>query len=274
MRPLRFSLPAGRAGVLLLGGALLAVGCSRPATPPAGSETASGTDRPPVQAPPAAAPPPPPTPEPRGAGESSAESSRAEAAFRRLTASDVSVEEWEAAYQELEGLGAAAATVLQRGLRSSNGLIREWSASILAANWEAAAQSVPELIACLDSPNAGLRANAAAALALVPGQESRAVPVLLELARSSDVSLRRMAAVNLQNLGSATAAHLDDLQPLLEDDDPEVVRAVMELLGRLGRSAGSALPRLRQIAFESKDEQLQAAARQAIQLIVAEEGEK
>jgi hypothetical protein len=193
--------------------------------------------------------------------------SRAKAALRTLTNKGVEAADWEAAHQELVDLGLDAAEVLRAALAGSDPLAREWSASILALNVEAAIAARDELKACLNDDSGYVRANAAAALTMVPDEADHVLPVLVELARSTDPDLRRMAAVNLGNFGAEAAPQLELLTPLLDSADPEVQRPVVELLGRLGTAARPTLPRLQQIAFEPMEGELRSAARQAVQQI-------
>lgn len=192
---------------------------------------------------------------------------RAEQAFTRLLGMGITVEQWEAAHQELIDLGADAADVLRQGLRSRDAMAREWAASILALNVEAAPLVAEELTACLTDGSGYVRANAAAALALVPDRQSAAIPVFLDLLQSADAELRRMAAVNLSQIGAPAADHLDRLTAALDDADPEIVRPLVELLGQLGAAARPALPRLQQMASASEDSSLKAAAARAVEQI-------
>ena len=199
--------------------------------------------------------------------ESEASDVAARAAFERLTRRGISVEEWESAHAELVQLGPAAASVLRGGLKSSDPLAREWSASILALNAEAATAARTELVAALQDPSGYVQANVAAALTLVPGEEPQVAPVLLKLLASDDEGLRSMALVNLPNVASALAPHVEELLPLLSTSDPEVVRAVIEMLGRLGPEAAAARPRLEELAAEKSQSSLSAAAQTALEQI-------
>ena len=245
---------AGRISGWWVGLTLLA-GCSpsapQEATPEAGASTAvaatpSGTETPPTANP---LPAPGVDARPESSGETPAPDAarRARDALARLTKSGISVGEWEAAHQELVDLGPAAADALREALGSADPVSREWSASILALNVEAATAARAELEACLAEESGFLRANAAAALLLVSGAESGAIPVLLELTRSTDADLKRMAALNLANVGDLLVPHLEEITPLLADADPEVVRPIVELLGRLGPAAAVALPELERL---------------------------
>ena len=189
---------------------------------------------------------------------------RAEQAFTRLLGMGITVEQWEAAHQELIDLGADAADVLRQGLQSRDAMAREWAASILALNVEAAPLAAEELTACLTDGSGFVRANAAAALALVPDRQSAAIPVFFDLLQSTDSELRRMAAVNLSQIGAPVADHLERLTPFLDDPDPEIVRPLVELLGQLGAAATPALPRLQQMASMPGDSPLKSAAAQAV----------
>lgn len=191
----------------------------------------------------------------------------AETAFQRLMRPGASADDWDAAHETLVSLGAEAAPVLRQGLQSSNPLAREWSAAILTLNSQAGALAIGELKACLSDRAGYVRANAAAALMFQPGQESLTAPVLVELMTSPDANLRRMAAVNLGNLPTLPPTLIADVASALNDGDAEVMRPLVDLLGRSGASARLALPRLQQIAFEQSDTSLQSAAQQAVQRI-------
>lgn len=271
-------------GPWLMAVGLAAAGCSRSAETGAPSAPAARADAPrPVTewaaqsesrgpAPLLTVPPAPVNPPPAPAASTAAPdpTARAADALQRLITPGIASAEWEAAHQELIDLGTGAAETLRQALVSDNPLAREWSASILALNVDAATAARAELAACLTDESGFVQANAAAALALVPGEAARVLPILVQLAQSPDAELRRMAAVNLSNLGDDAAAHVHLLTPLLSATDPEVVRPVVDLCGRLGAAARPALPRLQQIAFEPQDGALQSAAQLAVQQIEAE----
>ena len=79
-----------------------------------------------------------------------------------------------------------------------------------------------------------------------------------------------MAALNLGNVQETGELNVEQLTPLLDDADPEVVRSIVAIIARVGAPAEPALPKLKQIAFEADDAELQTAARQAIASIEAE----
>ncbi len=193
----------------------------------------------------------------------------ADEAFAVLTREGVSAEEWEAAYRTLGELGPEAAPVLRKGLKSPAAHTREWSASLIATNPGTAELLASELRQALEDESGFVRANAAAALVLVPGQEQAIVPVFIELVQSPDVDLRRLAAMNLASLDVDAASHLDALIVALDDQDPETRRILVELIGRMGPAARAAVPRLRQISGESTDAPLQSAIQQAVAEIEA-----
>ncbi|MFV0445974.1 MAG: HEAT repeat domain-containing protein [Planctomycetaceae bacterium] len=202
----------------------------------------------------------------------SATEKQAREALRTLTTDGVSGDAWEQAHQTLVDLGADAVDVLKDALRSDDALTRDSAASVLALSPEAARQARTELAACLDHSSNYLRANAAAALALIPGEEDRVVPVLLELSQSSDAELKRMAAVNLRNLAPALRDRVTELRPLLRDADSEVLLPVLEVLNDLGEFSKPLQSELERLATQSEDPAVQTAARQALDRLPTETG--
>jgi hypothetical protein len=195
----------------------------------------------------------------------------AQEAFSQLVKPGIGVEEWEAAHQKLIDLGAESADVLRWNLSSEDPMAREWAASILALNVDAARTSAEELKQALSDGSGFVRANAAAALALVPGEEDRALEVFFELLQSDDPQLRRMSAMNLSAMPDQIGDHIERLTDALEDTDPEVVQSLVTLLGQIGPAAKPALPKLQQIAARETDPACKSNVEQAVQRIEVEQ---
>jgi hypothetical protein len=73
-------------------------------------------------------------------------------------------------------------------------------------------------------------------------------------------------ATNLSNFGPEAAACVPQLTAALDQAAPEMLRPIVELLGRIGPAAEPARPKLQQIAFE-QDGDASAAATAALELI-------
>ncbi len=190
----------------------------------------------------------------------------AQTAFARLTAQDITAEEWEAAQEKLLAMGTAAVPVLAEALKSSEMLPREMAASLLALLGPQAAAAEDALVAALNDESTFVRANAATALCLLPGHEEQVIPVLAALLESHDPQLRRMAATNLGNFGPEAVPIVPKLTAALDDREPEIVLPLVQLLGRIGAPAQEAAPKLKQIAFEQTGD-VSAAATAALEQI-------
>lgn len=179
-----------------------------------------------------------------------------------------SFEKWEAANQKLLKFGDPAVPLLAQKLREGNDVERELAASTLVLVGPAAKAAIPALRKGLTDEIPFVRANSAVALVQFPEESAVAIPVLVALLEHEDSNLQQLAAMNLSVLGEEASPHVAQLTKILKlkSDDREVVIPVVQLLGRIGPAAGSAIPQLKQIAFEQKGE-VSDAATSAIQLI-------
>lgn len=193
--------------------------------------------------------------------------------FDRLVTPGLEASEWESVHQQLLLIGPDAVPVLAERLSQGTPLERETATTLLLLLGPDATNAADALIGALDDPSTFVRANAAAALVQFPEQRATAVPVLVSLLESEDPQLQQLAAMNLNTIGMEAEQHVVDLQRVLSvDHPPEVLVPVVELLGRIGPAATSAVPKLQQIAFEQSGE-VGRAANTAIQQIKATDSE-
>ncbi len=197
----------------------------------------------------------------------------AEVLFAKLVNPGLSMEDWEQTHTQLLEIGESAVPVLAKGLSSTNNIERETAATTLALLGPFAKGASTELIAALADSSPFVKANAAAALVLIAGQEAVAIPVLVETLHSSDPNLRQMAAMNLNAVGREASPHVAELtRVLMNEQSPEVLVPVVQLLGRIGPGAALAVPKLQQIAFEQPGE-LSTEANFAIEQIQTASGD-
>ncbi|WP_417848468.1 HEAT repeat domain-containing protein [Thalassoglobus sp.] len=194
-------------------------------------------------------------------------------AFEKLVTPASSIEAWEKAHQTVLDLGESVVPLLADRLINGNNIERETAASTLISFGPDAEGAIPELRSALKDTVPFVRANAAITLVQFPKEAPRAVSVLVTLLEHDDPTLQQMAAMNLSFLGEDASPHVADLTRILETTEgPELLLPVVELLGRIGPAAETAVPKLKQIAFEQKGE-VGAAANSAIQLIQTESQE-
>lgn len=192
-------------------------------------------------------------------------------AFSKLIVPSNSLEEWEQAQQNFVQLGEQAIPFLRHQLRHGDEIERETAGSLLVLFGEHAQPAIPELTHALAADSPYLRANAAIVLMQFPGERSRAIPIFVKLLQHEDSGVREMAAMNLAVIGDEATPHVDELAAAL-DSSPEAntLLPVVELLGRIGPPARTAVPRLKQITFEQEGN-VRTAAESAIQRIQAEQ---
>jgi hypothetical protein len=237
-------------GFLLTFGLVLQSGCGSSEPEPAAPQNASA----PADTGSPAAPRPPLSPA----------AQEAAATFRKMTSEGVSPEEWESAREKLLEIGSDAILVLADGLRDSSAIRRETAATLLAWFGAEAHEAAPALKHALSDPSEFVRANAATALVQMEEHAADVVPVLGAFLESDDPALRTMAATNLAVIAPDRAAPiLNQLIRALDDSEPGVVLAVVELLGRMGPSARDALPKLRALNV-SREESLRLAVTAAL----------
>jgi hypothetical protein len=247
----------------------LAVGCASGESPTDAGKTASEATGDAAATPPTAAATEPPTGDPAtlAPDEPSPQDQAARTAFRTMTSPGVSPQEWEAANQKLQDIGAPALPVLVEGLGSDVTVNREMASTVLALFGSAAKPAAQDLIAALEDESIFVRANVAAALLQMPEHVDRVVPVLAEFLAGDDVDLRRMAAMNLAAVDVEQARPLmPQLITSLGDSDREVVYYAVQLLGRMGPEAATALPKLRALETDGDPELKSAAATAILQI--------
>ncbi|MCA9089352.1 MAG: HEAT repeat domain-containing protein [Planctomycetaceae bacterium] len=197
--------------------------------------------------------------------------SSAQRAFDVLTTPGTSLDDWDAAQQQLLEMGAQAAPVLAAALRSEIPLQRESAATTLVLlGPDAAALATTELLQALNDDSDFVRANAAAALLQVPDQAARALPTLVQLLQARDSGLRQMAAMNLRSQPLAAESYLSEVLSQLEREAAvEVAVPLIELLGAMGPAASAAVSQLQPLAT-SADPQVSQAASLALQRVQGE----
>jgi hypothetical protein len=195
---------------------------------------------------------------------------RARSLLSQLSSPGLEEDRWEKAHQELLHLGSAATKVLAQAIQTGTDIEREMAATTLALMGPETSTAAPALVAALQDPLPFVRANAAAALVQIPEYADKAIPTLISLLQSHDPQLREMATVNLAAAGPSAAGALEKLrEALTAESSPDVLRPVVELLGRIGPAAQPALKDLERLAQQRPGE-IGTAAETAIQLISAE----
>ena len=97
----------------------------------------------------------------------------------------------------------------------------------------------------LESPHAEVRAAAAGAIGIMPGDLARIIPALQKALADSDKFVRINAVISLGQIAeSKPEAVLDDLIGGLRDPSPSVKIFAADFLARLGKHARPAVPEL------------------------------
>ena len=116
------------------------------------------------------------------------------------------------------------------------------SASALA---RLGSEAFEPLTRALESPHRDVRAAAAGALGMMPGDLARIIPALRKALADSDKSVRVNAVISLGQIAeSKPEVVLDDLIRGLRDTSPSVKIFAADFLARLGRHARPAVPEL------------------------------
>lgn len=190
----------------------------------------------------------------------SAEIARGRELFQRLVSPGVSMEDWNQAHDDLVALGESVVPLLAEKLTEGTEPERELAGTTLALLGADAAQAIPALKAALQDSSRFVQANAAACLVQFPEHASDAVPTLVQLLKENDPQLRQLAAVNLNAAGVDVSAQLDLLKEILaQEESPDVLTPIIELVGRIGAAAEPLVPQLQKIAFEQSGDLGQAA---------------
>lgn len=194
-------------------------------------------------------------------------SPRARELFQSLVSPGVSMDDWNQAHDDLVALGESIVPLLSEKLTGGTEPERELAATTLALLGPHATAAVPALKTALQDDSPFVQANAAASLVQIPEHAADAIPTLTRLLQESDPQLRQLAAVNLNAAGVDVTAQIELLKEILaQEQSPEVLTPVVELVGRIGTAAEPLVPELQKIAFEQKGD-LGDAAGLAIQQI-------
>lgn len=170
------------------------------------------------------------------------------------------MEDWNQAHDDLVALGESIVPLLSEKLTGGTDPERELAATTLALLGPHAIAAVPALKAALQDDSPFVQANAAACLVQIPEHAADAVPTLTRLLRESDPQLRQLAAVNLNAAGVDVTEQMELLKEILaQEQSPEVLTPVVELVGRIGTAAEPLVPQLQKIAFEQRGDLGQAA---------------
>lgn len=189
-------------------------------------------------------------------------------AFETLINPGATAEQWDAAHLAIVELGEDALPVVRDELRAGESLRREMAVTVVMLMGDTGAGVADDLLNCLSDASPFVQANAAVALAQVRAHTPQAISTLVGFLESPDPQLRRLAALNLDSFGDEASTHLPALTRALEvSHPPEVLVPVVQLLGRLGPHAQSAVPKLQRIAFEQPGP-VGAAAHEALSRIV------
>lgn len=150
---------------------------------------------------------------------------------------------------------AGATDLLKKGLRDSKASVRQNAAWALGQIGVQAGDAVDGLCECLSDKDSLVRRDAATALGSMGKAGARAGRPLIELVKSeADRVVKKTALDSLARIaGPKQADSAKDLEPLLEDKDPEIRLPAAIVLARIGGdSAARALPVLRN-ALKSSD---------------------
>ena len=203
-----------------------------------------------------------------------------DAIFERLIAATEggSPDDWTAAEQELQAVGADALPTLVRHLSDDNSAVREMAVMFIAQIGPAASSAAPALEQVLDDSSPLVQVNAASTILVLGDQPAvegeadgvataaagqrvtAAVRVLCSLLDAPEEQIRLTAISALGNAGSAAEPALPQLVALLQDDNPRIRGTAATTLGRLGPIAAGQANALRPLAKDADEEVRQAAA--------------
>ena len=125
-----------------------------------------------------------------------------------------------------------------------------------------AAPATAELTTLLDDKDEFIRANAASVLSIVPEPPASLVPTLVTLMGNENSDWAQMAILALGNLGPGAESAIDPMIQLLPKASPELQKALLDSLGRIGAPAQAALETIGTLA-SSDDADIKTAAETA-----------
>lgn len=161
---------------------------------------------------------------------------------------------------------AGAVGLLAQALGDDQAVVRQNAAWALGQIGEAAGEAVPKLCECLRDQDTLVRRDAAAALRLLGKAGEEAGRPLLDLLKSeTDTVVKKTALDTLVRIARPELADAaKELNPLLEDKDPEIRFSAALVLTRIGgEEAVSALPVL-QSALKNAESHTQELATAAL----------
>ncbi|MEX2666881.1 HEAT repeat domain-containing protein [Candidatus Uabimicrobium amorphum] len=146
-------------------------------------------------------------------------------------------------------------------LKSPNNDVRSSAAEILGQIERKAEEVVPALIPLLQDQNSGVRSSAVSALGLFGKKAEKAVPSIVSLLKDPDEDVRRKTEKSLKNIG--TAETITVFIQLLQNQDSVIRSFAVEILGRIGEKAHSAVPALI-LALKDQDSWVRSSVAEAL----------
>ncbi len=166
-----------------------------------------------------------------------------------------------AALGEIGIAARSAVPALVASLRNRHDIVRRRAAQCLAELGPAARSAVPALIEVMSDPSLMVRRWAVFALGEIGMKAILAVPVLVERLRDADPISRILIGVSLCKIGPAI---VPELLPVLKDDNPQVRRRAVLLLGKCGGDLAIRLGAL-EAACRDADAEVSQTARGAVE---------
>jgi HEAT repeat protein len=157
-------------------------------------------------------------------------------------------------------MGSRAVPALREALLEQNPQVREFACNSLAALGKEAIAALPELLTVLEENDAALNHIVMRALS---GMGREAVPALGQWIEGENVWRRRQALAVLDGMQPLPPQAAPWVRRAAQDEDPEVTRTAIRLLGRV-RPFGVEDERLLRAALNGEDSGLRAAAAIAI----------
>jgi HEAT repeat protein len=153
---------------------------------------------------------------------------------------------------------------LIEGLQSEDHKVRLEAAIILGEKREAAKEALPAMIRALKDSHWGVRYWVATGLSWVDPTGQEVQVALCDATRDSDSRVRIAAVKSLGRIGAPAWHAVDELEPLLLDEEIEVRRAVIQTIGFIGPGAQKMRSKLLIIEEYDPDETNRALAHDAL----------
>lgn len=154
------------------------------------------------------------------------------------------------ATETLGKIGKPAIPVLMEILHDEDEVVRSSAITALGMIGEKATSAIPEITKKLQDSSIIVRRSAAEALGKIGTTSTHDIPALIKSLKEKDNRIQKAATESLIKIGKQA---IPDLVEMVSDSDYIIRRKIIEIIGEIGESAVSAIPRLIEVLKDENE---------------------